>query len=130
RRDAHQADARSDVFSFGKTLYAAATGLAPHTVRESRIPLPLRSIILRCLEEDPRDRYQSMKELAADLAAQKRGGQSRPERYDLVALDKNGQPIARFPLAPGRNLIGVAAAGVLPEVDLAEVDKHQIVSRE
>ena len=41
----------------------------PPRLRKLRaeIPLALEGIVLKCLEKDPKDRYQTVAELAADL---------------------------------------------------------------
>jgi serine/threonine-protein kinase len=73
-------DARSDIFAFGSVLYEAVTGqLAfraasllstmheialhdppPPSRVQSRVPLWLEQIILRCLRKQVAERYQSM----------------------------------------------------------------------
>jgi serine/threonine protein kinase len=81
-------DARSDIFSFGATFYEMLAGRRAFS-RESpvetlgavlrdepqkypeteKIPAELRGFIFRCLEKDPADRYQSVRDLLIDLRA-------------------------------------------------------------
>ena len=80
-------DSRSDIFSFGCILFEAATGNKPFA-GESVIktlhklvyepapalsefnpsaPKELQRIVRRCLEKDPEDRYQSIKDVSVEL---------------------------------------------------------------
>lgn len=90
-------DERSDLYAAGAVLYEMATGLrafpqesagqvvqsvlneAPVPPRELRASIApeLERIILKCLEKDREDRYQSARELAVDL---RRLGQPAPAR--------------------------------------------------
>jgi eukaryotic-like serine/threonine-protein kinase len=84
---AEAVDSRTDIHALGAVLYEMATGhrpfrediptrLADDILHQAPVPpgrlnphLPtkLEDIILKCLEKDPENRYQSAKELAVDL---------------------------------------------------------------
>jgi outer membrane protein assembly factor BamB/serine/threonine protein kinase len=67
RLDAKGADHRADIYALGATMYHMLTGELPSTVRESRIPPGLRGVVLKCMEEDPGDRYFSVDDVLADI---------------------------------------------------------------
>jgi serine/threonine protein kinase len=85
----HNVDARSDIYSLGILMYKLFTKRLPFTADKkiavafkqineppipprmlnSDIPEWLEKIILKCLEKNPEDRYQSTSELANDIDA-------------------------------------------------------------
>jgi eukaryotic-like serine/threonine-protein kinase len=114
------ADARSDVFALGATLFEALTGhraFPGSTPAETlsailtadpaeypdtaRVSAGLRRILLRALEKDPANRYQSARDLALDLRA-----------FETGALAASVPPSAPRPSGPSR-AAAVAVGAVL-----------------
>lgn len=128
----HFADQRSDIYSFGAVLYEMATGRTPFFEHEStsrlidailnKKPIPLRSlnpnvplglefIILKSLEKDPANRYESMKEIAGALSVvehtQMLAGAHADQVSSKSAAWNSGERFARFTLLAMSALICV-----------------------
>ena len=93
-------DQRTDIFSFGLVLYELVTGAVPFPGATSavifdgilnrepspidsidpNVPAALESVILRALEKDPADRYQSAAEMRGDLEASSTGSSASVRR--------------------------------------------------
>jgi len=129
-------DARTDIFSYGVLLYEMTTGRQAFAGQTSavifeailaRAPLPplrlnpglppdLERVILRCLEKDPRMRYQSAADLLADLRRVKRDTDSGRSAVASVASLPAAEPLpAGAPSAgPASGSLARSVSRVLP----------------
>lgn len=115
-------DRRSDIFAFGIVLYEMATGLCPfahknkidtmhailhaepappHTIKVD-LPPDLQRILAKALAKRPQDRYQAIKELAADLKTLK--GELEAGRAASVVPGKSKLVLKRIAAPPPRAL--------------------------
>ena len=113
--DGKPADARSDVFSFGATLYEMVTGRrpfdgpsqasvigailkdAPAPLRDAETPIPRRldRVVRTCLAKDPEDRWQTMRDLKRELGWIDPTGESgEPEPEPAAAAAPAGRALA------------------------------------
>jgi hypothetical protein len=133
-----RADARSDVYSLGATLFYVLAGEPPHLGRTGEetiaatasgkpprwhqlsrgVPDDLRAILARALAADPAQRYRDAGALAADLRQFVTGNLVAAHRYS--ALERLGRLIRRHRVAVA---VGSIAAAVLAAVLIIAVGR-------
>ena len=124
--DGKPADARSDVFSFGATLYEMVTGRrpfdgpsqasvigailkdAPAPLRDAETPIPRRldRVMRTCLAKDPEDRWQTMRDLKRELGWLDPTGESDEPDPEPAAAGAPAPP-GRAPAAGWRFALGL-----------------------
>ncbi len=138
---AKELDQRSDIFSAGLIFYELLTGQMPYRAdsalaslirrtqerakpiseHDATIPQNLSNIVSRCLEREPAARYQSAKELLADLQAWQ--GKRTAGAIAFESVKPWGQTI------PWQWIGGIAAVLLLAVAGFLFRDKLRVVTR-
>jgi len=80
-----QDDPRTDIYAFGSLLYEMLMGRPIPQDRRPVEPAALETVLRKCLEPDPPQRWQSVSELKRALAAVPKGGGFRREYWIAAA---------------------------------------------
>jgi serine/threonine protein kinase len=112
QRDGH-AEARSDLWSLAATAYQALSGQSPRAIRADALPAPVRSVLMRALESQLEDRYPTVRDFQAALAAAVR--RATPETRVRVVND-SARPFPSSPQTARRLAWGAVLLAILASV--------------
>lgn len=125
RRDAKSVNHTADIYALGKTFYEMLTEEVPDQVDPEKIPPHLAPLILRCVKNNPADRYFSAEEFLADLE----GGSGRKSHIFNAKQAENANqcPSCGIENPPKAEYCGSCGAGLIR--DCPECDQKNSVHR-
>jgi hypothetical protein len=104
QKDGQPPDARADIYSFGCVLYEMLSGSRVGLQRKRVPSRKLEGLVSRCLEADPRQRWQSVAEIVRELSGVTADSSRRKVRTAAVAPKRTGKRtivLAEFSNATG-----------------------------
>lgn len=126
RANFHEADHRSDIYSFGKTIYYLLRGEEPYDINWEEIPSPVRPILRRATNKRPEDRYQNVKEMLSDIEKITQG-----ETLEIASSSDSSNEQDNFPLTyaePVQPL--VVPQEIVQQLPSECVAKHNVIISE
>lgn len=118
--DFHQADARSDIYSLGKTLYYLFTGEEPYDIEWEDVPACIRPVLQRATRKNPAKRYTSVEQMLGELENAVNG---KLRDTDVMA-DTDSFPLVQVAHPPQRMELTLAPA---PQVVVNDRDQAPMV---
>ena len=85
--DATATDARSDLWSLAVTFYQMVTGKSPRMIKFNLLPSNLKDFVIKALEDDPAERYQTAREFVDNLIRQNNSPAVNHINMDYIQTD-------------------------------------------